>query len=176
MTSTTGYYQVHAGDIVLWDERLNGRVYAWDTAFEETYEIEYSQEMYDYTGRIFKLYENGTRPYLHWEFDFLPAYAAWLYANFKGAIEVWKMKFYLHQLYPTEYAAIIATIEATYATTPLNKIRWEQKELMTFGGILHNIIQDELGFTDFEMYELYKIDSVLGITLNYDDISENDVA
>jgi len=172
MTSITGYYQVFPGDKVLWDERLHGNIYALDIALNELYEIIYSQEMYDYEGRMFKLFLNG-RPYLHWEWDFIPAHAAWLYANWKKTIEVWKMKVYLSIVYPTEYATINSTIEATYATTPLNKVRWEEKEFMTWGGVIHDFIQAGIGLTDFQMYELY-IDSGY-IMVNYNDINENDL-
>lgn len=50
------------------------------------------------------------------------------------------MKVYLSIVYPTEYATINSTIEATYATTPLNKVRWEEKELIPFGGEIYNIV------------------------------------
>lgn len=83
------------------------------------------------------------------------------------------MKVYLSIVYPTEYATINSTIEATYATTPLNKVRWEEKEFMTWGGVIHDFIQAGIGLTDFQMYELY-IDSGY-IMVNYNDINENDL-
>ena len=54
----------------------------------------------------------------------------------RKTVSLYALKGWLYQMPGSIYADVNSAIEATYATTPLNKIRWEKKEFVPFGGVI----------------------------------------
>ena len=65
--------------------------------------------------------------------------------------------------------AMNTIIEATYATTPLNKVRWEEREFMHWGDVIYLMIQEELGMSHDEMYQNFQ--NIIPVSYNeYTDV------
>lgn len=117
----------------------------------------------------------GTIPYISGyvadSFDYIPSHWQWLLDHHRKTVSLYALKGWLYQMPGSIYADVNSAIEATYATTPLNKIRWEQKEFVPFGGVIFNIVMQYINETNFEVF--MRFDSWLD--LDYNDGSEDDL-
>lgn len=155
-----GYHGVKDG-IVLWDERSMGEVRAWSADTQEFYTIPW----YDVPvneGIYQKAYggSNNSIPYIDdtsqngYVDDWLNGHKLWMLEYYRLSIPVWAMKGYLYQIPDggsNKLVTMNTIIESTYATTPLNKVRWEEREFMNWGDPLYLLIQEELGVTHFSL-------------------------
>lgn len=120
----------------------------------------------------------GTIPYLDGykeggadPFDYIPSHWQWLLDHHRKTVSLYALKGWLYQMPGSIYADVNSAIEATYATTPLNKIRWEQKEFVPFGGVIFNIVMQHINETNFEVF--MRFDSWLD--RDYNDGNEDDL-
>ena len=138
-----------------------GDVRGWDTINEVFYTIPW-YDLKAFEGTFLKAYggNNNGIPYIDnftqdgFVDDWLEGHKQWMLANYRLAIPVWAMKGYLYQIPDggsNKLVTMNTIIEATYAATPLNKVRWEQREFMHWGDPLYLLIQEELGVTHFAL-------------------------
>lgn len=122
----------------------------------------------------------GTIPYLasysNEEFTFIPTHWQWMLDNYRKAITLFSVKAWMIDLPGTIYADVTAAIEATYAASPLNKVRWEEREFVPFGGTIFNIIKPFLdSVPTYSNYIIFKaFDSEVG-ELYYTDSDEDNL-
>ena len=174
-----GHHGVHNG-IVLWDERSMGEVRAWDAINEVFYTIPW----YDLAneGTYLKAHGgvNNGIPYIDdftqngYVDDWLNGHKLWMLEYHRQSIPVWAVKGYLYQIPDggsNKLATMNTIIEATYATEPLNKVRWEEREFMHWGDPIYLLIQDELGVTHFSL----KNDFDWMIPENYNEYNEETI-
>ncbi len=109
--------------------------------------------------------------YITDSFNYIPSHWQWLLDHHRKTVSLYALKGWLYQMPGSIYADVNSAIEATYATTPLNKIRWEQKEFVPFGGVIFNIVMQHINETNFEVF--MRFDSWLD--RDYNDGNEDDL-
>lgn len=166
---------------VLWDTRSMGDVRGWDTINEVFYTIPW-YDLQAFEGTFLKAYggNNNGIPYIDnftqdgFVDDWLEGHKQWMLANYRLPLEVWMMKAYLHGIPDgggTLLETINAEIEATYATEPLNKVRWEEREFMHWGDPLYLIIFPYVDLTHFD----FRNDFEWSIPGNHNEYNENNI-
>lgn len=153
-------YRLPTGAQVIWNTITDGPIRFNDEAQLKNNGL-YVYEYYDdqievITGQVgmwVKKYgknaqgQSGTVPYIAGydtdganPWNYIPAHWNWLLANYRNPIQIYGFKGWLMGMGGTAYDDALAAVEATYATEPLNKVRWEEKELIPFGGEIYNIV------------------------------------
>jgi hypothetical protein len=141
--SETGSYTL-GSDTLVWDELADGE------AIDENAVAWTDAQIQANIGR----FTRETSPSLHLlSGGYIAGHLAAVEASYAKVIEVWQLKFELdaRALLDDVDAAVIAT----YATVPINEIRWEQKRYIASKGVLWDVIQDELAYTNTQMIELW---------------------
>ena len=143
---------------VLWDERIHGEVRAYDAESDTFYYDNTYSDWQRWEGRIVKKHGgiNNSIPYLDPLDDFIPNHETWVLNNYRKVIPVWELKATLHS--NNELTAVNTAIEATYLATPLNKVRWEEREMIPFGGILYDLIYNATTRSHSYFHELWEQD------------------
>ena len=143
LDDNTGSYNMYGGTLV-WDEPVDG------DAINESATPWTDQQLIANIGR----FTRQTSPSLHLlSGGYIAGHLAAVESTYKKTIETWQLKFELHA------RALLSTcdsaITATYATDPLNKIRWEQKKYIDYNGAISDLIKTELSYTTTQMIELF---------------------
>ncbi len=131
-------------DTLVWDELVDGEAInasavAWTDAQIQANIGKFTRE---------------TSPSLHLASgSYITGHLAAIEAAYNKIIKLWQLKFELDN--QSLLTSIDAAIVATYATTPLNEIRWEQKKNVKARGQIWDIIKDELTYTDAQMIALW---------------------
>lgn len=169
ISATTTSYSLLPGTKILWNTVMDGPI-RWGSVLEPgvyTYPDEYDQFIvYDQVGMWVKRYgpnaigQDGTVPfidsYIPGTSDYIPEHWQWLLDHYRKAVPVYALKFWLSQEPGTAYADANAAIEATYASNPLNKIRWEEREFVPFGGVIFNLVLPFLTLNTYnDNYEIF---------------------
>jgi hypothetical protein len=113
--------------------------------------------------------------YITDSFSYIPEHWQWLLDHYRKTVPVYALKCWLFQEPGTAYADANAAVEASFAANPLNKIRWEEREFVPFGGIIFNIILPFIRAnplnTDFEIFNRFEE----WLERDYDDNSEDNL-
>ena len=160
-----GHHGVQNG-IVLWDERSMGEMRAYDPVEDGFYTVPWHDLLVN-EGIYKKAYGgiNNAIPYIDnftqngYVDDWLPGHKNWMLEYYRLPIPVWAMKGYLYQIPDggsNKLVTMNTIIEATYAATPINKVRWEQREIMHWGDPLYLLIYEELGVTHFALRHYFE--------------------
>lgn len=165
-------YTVPPGASVIWNTVTHGPFRFIDDALLENHGI-YQYDIYEdgnfliawQVGMWVKKFgpnaigQPGTIPYLDGykegganPFNYIPSHWQWLLDHHRKTVSLYALKGWLYQMPGSIYTDVNSAIEATYATTPLNKIRWEQKEFVPFGGVIFNIVMQYINETNFEVF------------------------
>lgn len=154
LMDTSGTYSIDQGDLVIWDERSNG------TITENIDEIDVPIDDNTFFAHIGKM-ELVITPKLSIFFNetYIAGHFEALISNYHKEVQAWTIKFWLStfNIVATLALDVVNTaIEATYATVPLNKILWMEKETLKWGGAIWQIIKDETGKTNSELHEIWE--------------------
>ena len=127
-----GYHGVKDG-IVLWDERSMGNIRLYNPISQEFFLLS-SEFAYALEGVSTRVYGgiNNSIPYINEGVDWLEGHKLWMLQNYKLSIDLWSVKAFLHEIPDggsNKLVTMNTIIEATYATTPLNKVRWEERDI-----------------------------------------------
>lgn len=173
ISATTTSYSLLPGTQIIWNTVTDGpfRFNVSPDAGVYEYEIfsDGNQVIMDYVGIWVKRYgtnsigQDGTIPYIDGyvhDFDvYIPAHWQWLLDHYRKVVPTYALKGWLFQEPGTAFADANAAVEATYAANPLNKIRWEEREFVPFGGVIFNIVLPYLKLnpvnTDFEIFNRF---------------------
>ena len=138
-----GSYDIGSGALV-WDELVDG------DAINESTTPWTDQQLIANIGR----FTRQTSPSLHLlSGGYIAGHLAAVESTYKKTIETWKLKFELNAR--GLLSTCDSSITATYATDPLNKIRWEQKKYIDYNGAISDLIKTELSYTTTQMIELF---------------------
>lgn len=173
ISATTTSYSLLPGTQIIWNTVTDGP-FRFNAS---TVPGEYLYESYDdgnniissQVGMWVKRYgtdqrdNQGAVPYVDGyvtdSFDYIPAHWQWLLDHYRRVVPVYALKCWLSQEPGTTYADANAAVEATYTANPLNKIRWEEREFVPFGGVIFNIVLPYLKLnpinTDFEIFNRF---------------------
>lgn len=131
-------------DTLVWDELVDGN------AIDENGTAWTDAQIQANIGR----FTRQTSPSLHLlSGGYIAGHLAAVESSYDKIIKVWQLKFELNAR--ALLTGVDSAIAATYATAPLNEIRWEQKKNIKAKGQLWDIIQDELSYTTTQMIELW---------------------
>jgi hypothetical protein len=131
-------------DTLVWDEDIDGN------AINELGDPWTDAQLRANVGR----FTRETSPSLHLlSGGYITGHLAAIEDRYERVIEVWQLKFELNAI--AQLTAIDAAVTATYATVPLNEIRWEQKKFVISKGHIWDIIQDEFSYTNTQMIEFW---------------------
>lgn len=164
-------YSLPPGSVVLWNTITMGPPrFTDDAAFinDGVYEYIYMSDalsiLMDQIGMWVIEYgpnsrgQPGTVPFINGyvrnSFNYVPAHKQWMVDNYRGVVEVWAFKFWLYQTSVTIFNDVDAAVKATYATEPLNKVRWEQKEYMSYSGVIFDIASAFITVNDYEIFKM----------------------
>lgn len=179
ISATTTSYSLLPGTQIIWNtvtdgmprfidiaSLLNDDIYIYDTPDDGISILQ------SYVGTWVKYYGRdahgrpGTVPFLEM-YDYItpgihytPAHWQWLLDHYRKVVPTYALKGWLFQEPGTAFADANAAVEATYAANPLNKIRWEEREFVPFGGVIFNIVLPFLKLnsiinTDFEIFNRF---------------------
>ena len=142
------------GGTLLWDERTHGPI----VEDIDGVRTPVSDETFlEYVGKM----ELVLSPFPHIFFNetYIPGHFDAVLANYNKEIETWVIKYWLTTFNIVATQALVVVnnaIEATYATTPLNKILWMEKETLICGGAIWQIIKTQTGMTNEALYEIWE--------------------
>ena len=138
-----GSYDIGSGALV-WDELADGN------AINESATPWTDQQLLANIGR----FTRETSPSLYLQSGgYITGHLAAVESSYKKIIETWQLKYELNARALLDDCD--TAISATYVSDPLNKIRWEQKKLIDYGGVISDIIKTELSYTTTQMIELF---------------------
>lgn len=174
-----GHHGVRNG-IVLWDERSMGGVRFFNPITSE-FHIVPSEFIASGEGTYYKAHGgiNNGIPYIAENMvndapEWLDGHKLWMLENHRSRVDIWSVKAFLYEIPDggsNKLATMNTIIEATYATTPINKVRWEEREFMSWGDPIYLLIQEELGVTHFSL----KNDFDWMIPENYNEYNEETI-
>lgn len=188
-TGADRVYSLPSGSTVVWNSISMGEPRFTDDAMFDDYGIYeyifYGEDMFTVVAGQIGMWvreygpnaagQPGTIPfingYVRSSFDYVPAHQQWLLDNHRKLVEVYAFKMWLYQTSTTLYDDVDTAVKATYVTEPLNKIRWEHKEFMPYGGVIFNIALPFLTDTDFELFQQFDF----LMQLNYNDENEDNL-
>ncbi len=184
-TGADRVYSLPSGSTVVWNSINMGEPRFADEAMLEYYGI-YDYIFYGWDDVITVLIDQigmwvlrygpnaagqaGTIPfidgYISGSFSFIPEHKSWLLSNNRGLIQTFSFKYWLYDESVTLFNDVDAAVKATYATEPLNKIRWEHKEFMPYGGVIFNtalpIVQAfSPAMTDYTVFKFFELNGFL---------------
>lgn len=172
---TNGFFSPPVGSKVVWNTKTMGRVRFFDSAafladgtlIYEFYDDQHTVISGQVGMWVKKFGPNaagipGAVPYIDGyvtdSFNYIPSHWQWLLDNWRQTVPVYQFKYMLYSMGGTVYDDVDTLIKATYATEPLNKVRWEQRELMPFGGVIYNLALPFLTQTDYEKFKMFESD------------------
>lgn len=189
--AANGFFSPPPGAKVVWNTKTMGRVRFFDSAafladgtliyeFYDDQHVVISGQVGIWVKRFGPNAAGipGTVPYIDGyvtdSFDYIPAHKQWLLDHHRKTVSVYQFKMWLWQIQGvTIFNDIDAAIKDTYATEPLNKVRWEQRELMPYGGVIFNLALPFLNpISDFELFTLFESD----LDAFYNEQNENDLS
>lgn len=95
-----------------------------------------------------------TSPSLHLlSGSYITGHLAAIEAAYDKIIRTWQLKFELHDR--SLLTTIDSAVTATYAASPMNKVRWENKKNVKARGNIWDIIKTEMSYTDAQMISLW---------------------